>query len=297
MAEGTEYEHHDDIGFPRQARTLAPRGIHAPKRAEALSHDEWDALGRLWAEVARFPLGQAEEATRYALVRLAMLLGGSIAGVTLISRRPGPVDRRLAVFRGWRPVDIMAMGVDGKTLDAAVELFLKPSAYAKAPAAWRTVAEPGRRRAYLIREIVADDESFESSTLAESLELFGSSDRLLAIQPLRSTLEAVVSLDRPKGAAPFTPRERRLLLEALRGLESTFIALGRSGGFIDAHEPLTPRERVVLNYLLTGLREADIAAELGMGRRSVHQRITDVYRKFGVTSRPQLMALWISPPS
>lgn len=295
MAEGNEIERiegtdRDEVGAP-DAMTAPGRRL---ERGDGLTHDEWDALVRLWAEVARFPLGHAEEAIRYGLVRLSMLLGGSLGAVNLLARAALPADRKLQqAFRGWRPVHVIIMAADGRALDKEFDAFMKPNAYADDPAAQVTVSEPGRRRAYLLSEMI-DDESLESSTTKATMELFGSSDRLHAILPLRSTLEAVVFLDRPHGAAPFTARERRVLLEALRGLESAFVALGRSAGYVDCQEPLTPKERLVLNHLLTGRREADIATDLGMGRRSLHQRVVNVYRKFGVSSRPQLMALWLS---
>lgn len=293
MAEGSEQDGVEPPahGARGRANNRVTQGGAGLERRETLSHDEWDALVRLWADVARFPLGHAEQATRHALQRLLALLGGSVAGVTLVVRTDAPRDRY--AIDGWRPVLGIAMGADGSSLDEVVEPLLKQRSYADDPLVRLTLSEAGRRRAYL-RGDVLDDDRFWSSPIAATLEAFGSSDRLLAMQPLSLDVEAVFSIDRPAGAARYSARERKLVLEALRGLEPLLVSLARWAGYLDCREPLTPKERRVLTELLTGRREADIAAELAMGRRSLHQRVVDVYRKFGVSSRPQLMALWLS---
>lgn len=53
---------------------------------------------------------------------------------------------------------------------------------------------------------------------------------------------------------------------------------------------LPPRLRATLDWLLKGASEKEIAAELGLSTHTVHQYVKALYRVFGVTSRPQLMA-------
>ena len=57
--------------------------------------------------------------------------------------------------------------------------------------------------------------------------------------------------------------------------------------------PCTPAERRALALLLTGQSEKKIAEALGIGLHTTHARITTIYRKFGVGSRAELMALWL----
>ena len=54
---------------------------------------------------------------------------------------------------------------------------------------------------------------------------------------------------------------------------------------------LTPREEEIARAILAAKPNKAIADELGISEQSVKNRLTKLYRKFGVTSRLQLMSL------
>ncbi len=56
---------------------------------------------------------------------------------------------------------------------------------------------------------------------------------------------------------------------------------------------LTPRQREVLDYLLDGDSEKRIAYALDLSRATVHEYVTAVYRHFEVSSRAELLALFV----
>ena len=56
---------------------------------------------------------------------------------------------------------------------------------------------------------------------------------------------------------------------------------------------LTPREQAILKLLLSAQSNKSIADELGISEQSVKNRLTRLYRKFGVSSRLQLMRVFI----
>jgi len=56
---------------------------------------------------------------------------------------------------------------------------------------------------------------------------------------------------------------------------------------------LTPREQAILRGLLSAQPNKSIADELGISEQSVKNRLTKLYRKFGVSSRLQLMRLFM----
>jgi DNA-binding CsgD family transcriptional regulator len=56
---------------------------------------------------------------------------------------------------------------------------------------------------------------------------------------------------------------------------------------------LSRRERQVLLAMLHGLAEKQIAVLLSLTTHTVHSYVKAVYRRFGVSSRSELMALWI----
>ena len=58
---------------------------------------------------------------------------------------------------------------------------------------------------------------------------------------------------------------------------------------------LTPREEAIVRTVLAAKTNKDIAAELGISEQSVKNRLTKLYRKFGVCSRLQLMRSLLKP--
>lgn len=58
-------------------------------------------------------------------------------------------------------------------------------------------------------------------------------------------------------------------------------------------ESLTPRLRETLDHLLAGRTERIIAELMGISQHTVHDHVKALYRLFKVTSRPQLLALWV----
>ena len=61
-----------------------------------------------------------------------------------------------------------------------------------------------------------------------------------------------------------------------------------------AIQKLSPTQARVLRRLLTGKSEKEMAAELFISPHTIHSHIRVVYRELGVTSRPELMALFIN---
>jgi DNA-binding CsgD family transcriptional regulator len=119
----------------------------------------------------------------------------------------------------------------------------------------------------------------------------GSERRLVAVLPLDDQTEMLVGFDRPLSSPPFSPQDRETLQFAMQRVSLFYRRVARELGAIGAERLLSPRERDVLELLLTGLSEKEIAHRLGMTDRSTHQRITTLYRNYGVRSRPELMAL------
>jgi DNA-binding CsgD family transcriptional regulator len=56
---------------------------------------------------------------------------------------------------------------------------------------------------------------------------------------------------------------------------------------------LSRRERQTLELLLAGNAEKQIAARLEISRHTVHVYVKKIYKRFGVNSRPELLAKWV----
>ena len=57
--------------------------------------------------------------------------------------------------------------------------------------------------------------------------------------------------------------------------------------------PLSRRQRETLELLLAGNAEKQIAARLSISRHTVHVYVKSLYKRFGVNSRPELLAKWV----
>jgi len=92
------------------------------------------------------------------------------------------------------------------------------------------------------------------------------------------------------------PREREFSLREQQLLRFFHGELGRLIGhsLVGSTEPnengLSPRLRQTLACLKEGDSEKQVAARLGLSYATTHQYVTALYRRFGVTSRAQLLA-------
>ena len=57
---------------------------------------------------------------------------------------------------------------------------------------------------------------------------------------------------------------------------------------------LSEAQRRVLDYLLTGLQQKEVASKLDISPNTVHSHVTVIYRTLGVSSRAELLALFIT---
>jgi len=53
------------------------------------------------------------------------------------------------------------------------------------------------------------------------------------------------------------------------------------------------RHKQTLELLLAGDAEKQIAGKLGLSRHTIHDYVKAIYRRFGVNSRGELLALWV----
>ena len=66
---------------------------------------------------------------------------------------------------------------------------------------------------------------------------------------------------------------------------------GKDAGGATSTPLLPPRLRRTLERLLAGESDKEIAQKLGISRHTVHEYAGDLYRRFGVSGRGELMAM------
>lgn len=122
-------------------------------------------------------------------------------------------------------------------------------------------------------------------------------DRIYMALALSPTLEFTLCMDSHISQADFNQRDAHFAQALLMGLQPFVLRLSLSHGLLEGQGRLSPRERETLLLLLRGGSEKEIAQQLGLSPKTLHQYVISIYRKFNVRSRPELMALWLEPPT
>jgi DNA-binding CsgD family transcriptional regulator len=149
----------------------------------------------------------------------------------------------------------------------------------------------GTYRARRMRDLVTAD-WFESDTY-KGYVARGVHDSLSVIAPVSPVAEAYYGFLRMRPGDPFTEEQRDIAFYAMRGLTWFHREVLLSHGLLVAKAPLSPMERRVLALLLTDRSEKLIASEIGVAPSTLHGYVRDVLRKFGVSGRNGLIAVWL----
>lgn len=107
---------------------------------------------------------------------------------------------------------------------------------------------------------------------------------------------SAISLNRTRGRRDFTARERAVL-RFFHAEIGRLIGGPLASDTEPAPDTLPPRLRQTLACLLEGDGEKQVAARLGISATTVHQYVTALYRRFGVSSRAQLLAHALRRPA
>lgn len=144
---------------------------------------------------------------------------------------------------------------------------------------------------FLRRDVVSDPDWYRNEHVELRRQL-GLDDVLTCAQPVvGGTL--FLSVHRACGDRRFNDEER-FLLETLQRCTSWLLRKLADDRVLGPVAPaLPPRLERMLAELLTGRSEREIAAESGLSPHTVHKYVESLYRELQVSSRPELMALYI----
>lgn len=242
----------------------------------------------LWDALADRGSAQSDEGLRLLLNAVAELTGAANAywlGTVRLIR-----DERDGL-RGWRPRVVRYLRptpADDAHARRSIQAFARGEFDESAVAHAR---QAGQFRAPLIRELVSPG-WFKSRMGRQVLRDRGYSDMLFVISPINASAESYFGFLR---AAPgrFRNADRVVASYAIRGLKWFQRHLMLSHGLLVAQASLSPAEQRVLRLLLTEVGEKEIAARLGLTLATTHGYVTSLLRKFGVSGRAGLTALWL----
>jgi DNA-binding CsgD family transcriptional regulator len=249
-----------------------------------------DRIGALWDELADANAAQTNEALNRLMRGLCELVGAQnatwIGAVRMDDALPAdPV-------RGWRPRLIRHL-YPNQPFDAAAREQARDleTGYVDVSTV-RNVSFAGRFRTHLLAELVPAS-WFEGDYYRVYYAGLNHHDAIWAGVPISEDAESYFGLYRGAGQERFTGADRDAVGHALRALRWFLRQHMLGEGLLVAAAPLTPVERAVLQGLLTGVPEKQIAQRLGRSYHTTHEYVIRIFRKYGVTNRTTLMALWL----
>jgi len=247
-----------------------------------------ERIHQLWDEVSAFEASEWDAARIHLLESVARMVEAENAyWVGAVRVTEDPQDSLL----GWRPRLIQYLrplpNDDGFTQQRLRDLArgridALPVAHAQ---------RAGTFRANRMCDLVPAD-WFHGDTYKDYLGR-GIHDSLVVVAPITPMAEAYYGFLRMRADDPFTNAQRDIAWYAMRGLTWFHRQVLLAHGLLVARTPLSPMERRVAALLLTDRSEKLMAAELGIAASTLHGYVGDVLRKFGVSGRNGLIALWL----
>ncbi|HWA85908.1 MAG TPA: LuxR C-terminal-related transcriptional regulator [Opitutus sp.] len=249
-----------------------------------------ERIHHLWDELATFEAARNEDALMFLLSAVARMIDAQNAywmgAVRLTDDKRDPL-------LGWRPRLIRYLHPlpnDRKYTRRRMRSLQRAQTVDEATVAQARLA--GTFRACRLRDLVSAD-WFKSDTYRLGYLGRGVHGSLTVGVPVSPITEAYYGFLRMRENDPFTEAQRDLAFHAMRGLMWFHRQVLLAHGVSAASTPLSPMERRVLALLLTDKSEKLIAAALGVTPSSAHTYVRGVLRKFGVSGRSGLIALWL----
>lgn len=249
-----------------------------------------------WTEIVIRVCGETPDpTTRFHLMAEALRLElNSVAGFMTLSKISGGPEtldmRRLAGFGEWAPADRAARD----------EYHLDINRYPDPFVSQYILHGCHKKRSAVLRQELVSDEDWYSSPHYKHLRLKAKQDSCFyitmpAVDPRGVILEDgliwTINYNRSTGSPQFTAQERDFAAACFFGLSDLLYDVWRT--------PETPQDviltslpirlRKVAGCLLAGDTEKQAAQKLGLSAHTVHGYIKDLYKAFGVNSRPELL--------
>ncbi len=252
-----------------------------------------DKVHQLWDELAEFPATETHKACAHLMRTLSCWIDGDrpawLGVVRLLSGRTAMKDS----LRGWRQGALFF--IDPLTPEEralSLEAHTRTTGFGMTTEA--LAATCGTFRAHRMRDGFVDFKAFEKTEHYQRFyKNIGVCDRIWIGMPVTSQAESFFLIDRRKRSKRFTPAQLKLAAYTLRGVRWFHRRRMLEHWLGVAQKPLTPQERRILRELLTGKVVKQIAADIGLSTHTTGDHIKGIFKKFGVNSRTELMAIWL----
>ncbi|MQX51693.1 helix-turn-helix transcriptional regulator [Alcanivorax sediminis] len=160
------------------------------------------------------------------------------------------------------------------------------------PLTLQAIEHTGQHRCHRLSQL-GDDDDAPHWVRTEHFSRFDIHDRLLGIHHLHAGTESYLIANRDKGS--FGDHDSQSLLALMKTFPRLHYWLMLERGLADQCErPLSPRQRQLVHLLLQPLGKTEVAERMGLAQSTVHSYTMALYRNFNVSSRPELMSLWLA---
>lgn len=162
------------------------------------------------------------------------------------------------------------------------------------PLTYSAIQGAGKTRTVLRSDIIDDGGWNQHWITHDYIGTLGFSDRMLAVCTLDDQTEVYFVFSRKLGQPAYTQDDAKTIKQLLPFTQPLCQHLMLQYGALPHHANiLAPNETELVAYLLQGHKEAAIAEALQRSRSSVHTAITRLFRKYHVSGRAELTALWL----
>jgi DNA-binding NarL/FixJ family response regulator len=218
----------------------------------------------------------------HLLANLLGLVGGSVA--TVLKIRPDSAGLPAAVFGldvGW---------ASARDRTTHYEQYVATNGFRRTITFQRLTAIAGPLVTRCRAQLVPDRQWYRSQEFTETRQPLGLDDLLFSHARCPHAVGVyTITLNRRLREAPFRSRECHLLHVLLQKM---LPHLGRALALppVGVFNGLAHRLQATLRCLLDGDSEKQAAVRLGLSRFTLHEYVSDLYRHFEVSSRPELLA-------
>jgi len=242
------------------------------------------------------------------MVQLVSQVGDPTSGLPLAARKERLLEGtaalidadmwmwNLSVLNPERAADIMAShSVSGgwrndQEMAAAVRQLTDPKFGTEFGGPVQAAVVSERYRTFLRQELISDERWL---SVGATWREVGFNSSILSVYPLDSGVFSGVGFHRRVGRPDFSERERLIVHVLFQQVDW----LHREGTQLPANRyvvQLSPRQRNVLIFLLGGDSRKEIARKLGLSEHTVGDYLKEIYKRFSVNSRAELLSQFIA---
>lgn len=244
----------------------------------------------LWDAMATVDISDADDALRVLLAKACQLLTATTALCVVAVRMP-PAESDEG--SNWRPRHVTHLHKPASDRVAMADAERRYAAGGRDVCVANHAACAGTWRAKRLSDL-APPEWFKSEYYENFYTRRGLVDAIWVGCPINADVEIYVGIVRGTGQPMFEAHESDTALFAMRGLGWFLHRCLLGLGLNLATAPLTEAERKVLRLVLHGHSPKTIAKELAQSVYTTQEHIQAIYRKFNVSRRSALAALWTS---